>query len=61
MMVKWETRLCERWTEGDVFVGHNESVIADWSITIDGDRMLLTNEEFYTLYRVMGEALRDAN
>ena len=34
-MVNHERSLCERWTEDDVTVGRNESVIAMWSITID--------------------------
>lgn len=56
-MVKKEKCLCERWTEGDVTVGRNESVMAMWSITIDGDRTLLTTNEFVSLYRCMKEAL----
>ena len=56
-MVKKEKCLCERWTEGDVTVGRNESVIAMWSITIDGDRKLLTTNEFVNLYNCMREAL----
>lgn len=59
-MVEWETRLCERWRDGDVVVGRNESVIAEWSICVDGDRMLLTTNEFVALYRCMKEAMRDA-
>jgi hypothetical protein len=58
-LVKKEKCICERWTEGDVTVGCNESVIAMWSITIDGDRTLLTTDEFVRLYRCMREALDD--
>jgi hypothetical protein len=60
-MIEREVRICERWTLGDVTVGHNESVIAEWSITVDGDRTLLTPHEFITLYRCMKEALKDAD
>ena len=60
-MVEHERQLCERWTEDDVTVGRNESVIAMWSITIDGDRTLLTTNQFVSLYRCMREALRDAD
>ncbi len=56
-MVEHERCLCERWTEGDVTVGRNESVTAMWSISIDGDRTLLTTNEFVSLYRCMREAL----
>ncbi len=56
-MVKSERSLCERWTEDDVTVGRNESVVAMWSITIDGDRTLLTTNQFVALYRCMREAL----
>lgn len=58
-MVRKEKCVCERWSEGDVTVGRNESVIAMWSITIDGDRTLLTTDEFVRLYRCMREALDD--
>ncbi len=54
-MIDHEVRICERWTLGDVTVGHNESVVATWSITVDGDRMLLTAEEFACLCRIMKE------
>ena len=56
-MVEHERSLCERWTEGDVTVGRNESVLAMWSISIDGDRILLTTNEFIELYRCMRKAL----
>lgn len=56
-MVKKEKCICERWSEGDVTVARNESVLAMWSITIDGDRTLLTTDEFVRLYRCMREAL----
>lgn len=56
-MVEYESCLCERWTEDDVTVGRNESVVAMWSITIDGDRTLLTTNEFIALYRCMRRAL----
>ena len=59
-MVEHERSLCERWTEDDVTVGHNESVIAEWSISIDGDRTLLTTNQFVALYRCMREALGNA-
>ena len=59
-MVKKEKCLCERWTEDDVTVGRNESVIAMWTVTIDGDRTLLTTNQFVALYRCMREALGNA-
>ena len=60
-MIGHEMCLCERWTEDDVTVGHNESVTAEWSIDIDGDRTMLTTNQFVALYRCMREALKDAD
>ncbi len=51
-MIEHEHCLCERWTEDDVTVGRNESVVAMWSIT--------TNQ-FVALYRCMREALGNAD
>lgn len=59
-MIGHEMCLCERWTEDDVTVGRNESVVAMWSITIDGDRILLTTNQLVALYRCMREALGNA-
>jgi len=56
-MVTCERSLCERWSEDDVTVGRNESETAMWSIDIDGDRTLLTTNQFVSLYRCMREAL----